>query len=54
MLRLWLNKLEVHKTGGWIRAGLAPYNTDEEVELLIEAVKAFVLHSKKIATVIQS
>lgn len=40
-------KLEVHETGGWIRAGLAPYNTDEEAERFVEAVKAFVSFSKK-------
>lgn len=40
-------ELDVTETGGWIRAGLSPYNTDEEVELFIEAVKAFVIFSKK-------
>ena len=40
-------KLGIDKTGGWIRAGLAPYNTEEEVELFLEAVKAYVSFSKK-------
>jgi cysteine desulfurase family protein (TIGR01976 family) len=31
--------LDVNKDGGWIRAGLAPYNTEEEAERLIEAVR---------------
>ena len=30
--------LDVNKTGGWVRAGLAPYNTEEEVERFISAV----------------
>lgn len=29
--------LDVNKTGGWVRAGLAPYNTEEEVERFISA-----------------
>jgi cysteine desulfurase family protein (TIGR01976 family) len=33
------DRLDVNKTGGWIRAGLAPYNTEEEVERIIQAVK---------------
>ncbi len=32
------NKLDIIKEGGWVRAGLAPYNTIEEVERLIEAI----------------
>ena len=47
-------KLEIHKTGGWIRAGLAPYNTLEEAELFISAVNAFVMYSKKVDFAIQS
>jgi cysteine desulfurase family protein (TIGR01976 family) len=31
--------LDVNKNGGWIRAGLAPYNTEEEADRLIEAVR---------------
>ncbi len=30
--------LDVNKTGGWVRAGLAPYNTEEEVERFINAI----------------
>jgi cysteine desulfurase family protein (TIGR01976 family) len=32
-------KLNLKESGGWIRAGLAPYNTLEEAERLIAAVK---------------
>jgi len=35
------NKLDLNKNGGWIRAGLAPYNSEEEVERLIRAIKHF-------------
>ncbi|MRH42568.1 cysteine desulfurase-like protein [Aquibacillus halophilus] len=31
--------LDVTKSGGWIRAGLAPYNTEEEIDRLIAALK---------------
>jgi cysteine desulfurase family protein (TIGR01976 family) len=31
--------LDVNESGGWIRAGLAPYNTEEEVDRFIEAVQ---------------
>ncbi|ANU26120.1 cysteine desulfurase-like protein [Planococcus versutus] len=31
--------LSVNDSGGWVRAGLAPYNTEEEVERLIAAIK---------------
>ncbi|MGO1059769.1 cysteine desulfurase-like protein [Planococcus sp. FY231025] len=34
------DRLDINKTGGWIRAGLAPYNTEEEVDRLIAAVAA--------------
>jgi cysteine desulfurase family protein (TIGR01976 family) len=30
--------LDVNKSGGWIRAGIAPYNTEEEVDRFIVAV----------------
>lgn len=30
--------LDVNKTGGWVRAGLAPYNSEEEVERFIHAI----------------
>lgn len=33
------NKLDVNKDGGWVRAGLAPYNTEEEVDRFIDAIK---------------
>lgn len=33
-------RMDINKTGGWIRAGLAPYNTQEEVDRLIAAVAA--------------
>ncbi|WP_456279218.1 cysteine desulfurase-like protein [Bacillus sp. AK128] len=31
-------KLDIVESGSWIRAGLAPYNTEEEVELFIRAI----------------
>lgn len=33
-------RMDVNKSGGWIRAGLAPYNTEEEVDRLLSAVAA--------------
>ncbi|MFS0862602.1 cysteine desulfurase-like protein [Fredinandcohnia sp. 179-A 10B2 NHS] len=36
------DKLGVNDNGGWIRAGLAPYNTEEEVDRLVNAVKTYV------------
>lgn len=33
--------LGVAKHGGWVRLGLAPYNTDEEVEKFLSALKEF-------------
>jgi cysteine desulfurase family protein (TIGR01976 family) len=36
-------KLDVYKSGGWIRIGLAPYNTLEEVNLFIEGMKEYLL-----------
>ncbi|WP_170008269.1 cysteine desulfurase-like protein [Bacillus fonticola] len=35
-------KLDINKSGGWIRVGIAPYNTEEEVERFIEAVSAVI------------
>jgi cysteine desulfurase family protein (TIGR01976 family) len=35
-------KLGIHDKGSWVRAGLAPYNTEEEVEEFIESLKRFV------------
>lgn len=37
------NKLGINHKGGWIRAGFAPYNTIEEVELFIEGTKKFLV-----------
>ena len=37
-------KLGIHDKGGWIRAGLAPYNTGEEVEGFIGSLEQLVLH----------
>jgi cysteine desulfurase family protein (TIGR01976 family) len=34
-------KLGIHDSGGWIRAGLAPYNTGEEVEEFIQSLERF-------------
>lgn len=33
------DKLGINESGGWIRAGLAPYNTQEEVERFIQGVR---------------
>jgi selenocysteine lyase/cysteine desulfurase len=35
-------KLQIYDSGGWIRAGLAPYNTEEEVEGFIGLLERFV------------
>jgi cysteine desulfurase family protein (TIGR01976 family) len=35
-------KLGIHDNGGWIRAGLAPYNTEEEIEGFIQSLERFV------------
>jgi cysteine desulfurase family protein (TIGR01976 family) len=35
-------KLGIHDSGGWIRAGLAPYNTEEEIEGFIQSLERFV------------
>ena len=37
-------KLGILDKGGWIRAGLAPYNTEEEVEGFIESLERLVKH----------
>ena len=34
-----LERLGIDQTGGFIRAGIAPYNTIEEVERFLNAVK---------------
>ncbi len=36
------DKLQVNEQGGWIRLGLAPYNTIEEIELFKTALLAFI------------
>ncbi|QRG70151.1 cysteine desulfurase-like protein [Brevibacillus choshinensis] len=33
------DKLGINESGGWIRAGLAPYNTAEEVERFIQGIR---------------
>ncbi len=35
-------KLGIEDDGGFVRAGLAPYNTEQEVERFVEALKGFV------------
>ncbi|MCP8970793.1 cysteine desulfurase-like protein [Ectobacillus ponti] len=35
-------KLGIGQNGGWIRAGLAPYSTEAEIDRLIAAVKAYI------------
>jgi cysteine desulfurase family protein (TIGR01976 family) len=35
------DKLAINETGGWIRAGFAPYNTEEETDRLIEAIRLY-------------
>lgn len=35
-------KLGINETGGWIRAGFAPYNSEEEIEMVIEAIQSYV------------
>lgn len=36
------DKLGVNQKGGWIRVGLAPYNSDEEVDRFLEAIDSLV------------
>lgn len=36
------DKLGINESGGWIRAGFAPYNTEEETDRLIEAINLYV------------
>jgi selenocysteine lyase/cysteine desulfurase len=38
-------KLGIHDKGSWVRAGLAPYNTEGEVEGLVGSLEQFVLSS---------
>lgn len=35
--------LGVNGSGGWVRAGLAPYSTEEEVDRLLDAIKSLVV-----------
>ena len=35
-------KLGIRKSGGWVRAGLAPYTTEEETEAFLEALRGFI------------
>jgi selenocysteine lyase/cysteine desulfurase len=43
-------KLGIHDKGSWIRAGLAPYNTGEEVEKFIESLRSFVERPFKVTS----
>jgi len=36
------DRLGINATGGFVRAGLAPYNTEEEVEAFLEALEELV------------
>ncbi len=40
-------KLKVNPGGGWIRIGLAPYNTREEVALFKQALQEFIAEQRK-------
>ena len=33
------HRVGVDRIGGWVRVGFAPYNTEEEAELLVRAVR---------------
>ncbi|NKE03919.1 cysteine desulfurase-like protein [Mesobacillus selenatarsenatis] len=39
--------LNVYPTGGWVRIGLAPYNTLEEIQQLKEALAAYILQHQQ-------
>jgi selenocysteine lyase/cysteine desulfurase len=39
-------KLGIRHSGGFVRAGLAPYNTEEEVERFVEALERFVRETR--------
>jgi cysteine desulfurase family protein (TIGR01976 family) len=39
-------KLGIKDSGGFVRAGLAPYNTEEEVEKFVEALQSFVRQTR--------
>lgn len=36
------DKLGINQDGGWIRAGLAPYNTEEEIDRFIQGIQEIV------------
>lgn len=36
------DKLGIQGTGGWVRLGLAPYNSDEEVDRFLDAIRSLV------------
>jgi len=40
------DRLDLNKDGGWVRIGLAPYNTEEEVEIFLNAMKNILVESK--------
>lgn len=40
------NKLDINKTGGWIRLGISPYNNEEETESFIKGIKNIVNNLK--------
>jgi cysteine desulfurase family protein (TIGR01976 family) len=46
------DKLGLNEQGGWIRVGLAPYNTEKEVEQLIAAIQSYALELKQTTKVL--
>jgi selenocysteine lyase/cysteine desulfurase len=36
------DKLDINGTGGWVRAGLSPYNTEEEADTFIDGLRQLV------------
>jgi cysteine desulfurase family protein (TIGR01976 family) len=46
------DKLGLNEDGGWIRVGLAPYNTEKEVEKMIAAVQFYALEMKQTTKVL--
>ena len=40
-------KLDIRDGGGWVRAGLAPYNTGEEVESFVQELEKFTQTAKR-------
>jgi selenocysteine lyase/cysteine desulfurase len=45
------NKLGINEKGGWIRAGLAPYNTEEEVDYFIDAIRSYIKIHQHVAEI---